>query len=954
MKTISLGTGVRLCIATFLLLTISFANAADFHWKSPVNGNFATPGNWDPAGPPTTSDSVIFDLGSAGYTVSNTFNTVDTVKLGNDTLEISGAFLHASNPSLPSVALGINAGDVANRSVSSFGIGGVNDAIGYAAQSQGSATLTEFSTWGSVNLYVGYAGIGSLALQSRSSAVATETVRIGALAGSQGTMTLDDGSSLTVTPPQDNSNALVVGVAGSGTLTVNSGTITVTNQMVVAQGANSQGAVTLDGANSTLTTPSSGNLSMSGLTIGYGGDGTFAINNGAQATIAGPLMIGRNGGSTSSLSVAGDDSVLKPPGFGNATIDSVTVGASGDGTLAVSAGGTAILGGAVVLGQQLGSKGSVTIDGASSLVDSLNAGSSKIESVTVGDLGQAKVAVTAGGVAKLSGPIVLGKSASGNGTVSVDGADSKLISGSSKITGLTVGGSGVGSLSVTAGGLMDIGAAVQIGQGAGSNGKVTVDGGASSFKFDSITIGGGGTGNLSINHGATSTTTKSIMMARDNGSSGGVTVDGGGSEFSFNGATIGAAGSATFAVAHGAQALSNQMLTLGRDVGSSGGVTVDGGGSKLTFLGATIGGSGAGTFELTAGATAVFASAVTLGVDVGASGTMNIDGGGSAMTDVPNLSNSVTVGFSGQGQVTIGHAGVLKSTSGGMMIAANAGSTGSVSVDGAGSNPTLLGNVPGYSESIVIGQGGSGSLSVTGGATVTSGQIEVGRFDAGQGSLLLDGAGTSLTITGSPNHSSSVNGSVEITGGALWSSNRVTIGSAPTGESSVTVDGANSQWKASSNIVLGSSGLPTSLTISNGGAVSTPGLSAFLGSTINIDGGTLTTQTLSTTSELINNGQILGAVTVNGGVMSGAGSVSGRVTVNSGVISPGNSPGTMTVGGVVFTDATFNLEMNSASGVAGGPIGWDLIASTLGAGFNNHLTIAPHFVDSRECGGRRG
>jgi hypothetical protein len=85
---------------------------------------------------------------------------------------------------------------------------------------------------------------------------------------------------------------------------------------------------------------------------------------------------------------------------------------------------------------------------------------------------------------------------------------------------------------------------------------------------------------------------------------------------------------------------------------------------------------------------------------------------------------------------------------------------------------------------------------------------------------------------------------------------------------------------------------------------------------------------VNNSGEFNNQGTVQGNVfNTAGGVITGSGAISGALTQTGGVISPGNSPGTLDVGSLSFAGGTLVIEMNSALGVAGGPVGWDLIAS---------------------------
>ena len=114
--------------------------------------------------------------------------------------------------------------------------------------------------------------------------------------------------------------------------------------------AGSTGAVTVDGASSTLTTASDfyvGNLGSATLTIS---------NGGTMSNVAG--FLGNQSGSTGTATVDGAGSIWT-------SID-LNVGTIGSGTLTIRNGGAVSNGGWAAIGAEAGSTGAVTVDGASS------------------------------------------------------------------------------------------------------------------------------------------------------------------------------------------------------------------------------------------------------------------------------------------------------------------------------------------------------------------------------------------------------------------------------------------------------------------------------------------------------------------------------------------------------------------------------------------------------------
>ena len=177
--------------------------------------------------------------------------------------------------------------------------------------------------------------------------------------------------------------------------------------------------------------------------------------------------------------------------------------------------------------------------------------------------------------------------------------------------------------------------------------------------------------------------------------------------------------------------------------------------------------------------------------------------------------SQVTVGNSNTGQLTILNGGVLNA--GYSFIAALPGSNGSVWVDGAGSSWT---NAAGF----MVGGQGVGQLAISRGATVTAGNDVIVGFKVGStGVVGIDGAGSQLMVNGGNFHiGRDGTAALSVTGGGNLSTLGVAtfIGSGTGGSGAVMVDGAGSSWTSDQGIYVGYSSTGT-LTVANGGLVST-------------------------------------------------------------------------------------------------------------------------------------
>lgn len=206
------------------------------------------------------------------------------------------------------------------------------------------------------------------------------------------------------------------------------------------------------------------------------------------------------------------------------------------------------------------------------------------------------------------------------------------------------------------------------------------------------------------------------------------------------------------------------------------------------------------------------------------------------------------------------------------------------------------------------------SLAVSGGGNVTFSQ-NANSFNAGS-SISVSGTGTSLTVTGAGS---------QLTATALTNSATLAVSAGST---------VNAPTISNSGLISVATGgqLATSGTIANSGSLQNSGAVSgnISGSGSVTNSGTITGN-LTTTGSVVNNGTITGNVSTTGaGVLSGSGAVSGAgLTANGGILAPGNSVGVFGGANWEFGQAgTFHFEINNATGTAGGPSGWDLLALT--------------------------
>ena len=187
-------------------------------------------------------------------------------------------------------------------------------------------------------------------------------------------------------------------------------------------------------------------------------------------------------------------------------------------------------------------------------------------------------------------------------------------------------------------------------------------------------------------------------------------------------------------------------------------------------------------------------------------GTATVSGAGSTW----NTTNQLEVGNFGQGTLLIESGGsVTAGTS--VFIGAEATGVGIVTVDGAGSSL-------GATFFALVGQSGQGTVNVTNGGDFTSNSGTLGANAGSSGTVTVDGVGSTWTIGGGGlSVASSGQGTLTIqNGGVVSSGSTIRFGEDTTGVGSAVVTGAGSSLTAVTSIVVGHVGTGT-LTISNQG-----------------------------------------------------------------------------------------------------------------------------------------
>ena len=438
--------------------------------------------------------------------------------------------------------------------------------------------------------------------------------------------------------------------------------------------------------------------------------------------------------------------------------------------------------------------------------------------IIIGETGSDTAAVLTTRLATLNAvAATIGDATGASGTLNVSGGTSYITGSSPTDTELIIGrnGNSTGTLNVSAGAHMYVtsgyGDSV-LGEYSGSHGSATITGSGSAWGPGGLSVGGSGDGTLNVTAGALVVGAYPAYVGRNAGSTGDVTVNGGGSTWTAYGDLfVGYHGTGMLSITGGGQVLSSQPTHIGSYVGYSGGIHRYG---ERRWRGVIVGSGGlivgyqaAGTLNITAG------GQVKSGGDYGegfigdyAAGTVTVDGVGSKWT----VNKVMQVGYAGNGNLSITGGGEVDANFDVFMAAFGGSSSGSATITGTGSKWMINGDLS-------VGFDGPGTLVVMDGGQVTD---SYAFLDSAVGSSSASVAGPDSKWTNTGDLSIGVNsgdGTLDINSGGQVSDNNAYMGSNQRA-AVVTVDGATSKWASSGTLYVGFDGTG-SLNVSGAGRV---------------------------------------------------------------------------------------------------------------------------------------
>ncbi|WP_449235455.1 Ig-like domain-containing protein [Azospirillum doebereinerae] len=770
-----------------------------------------------------------------------------------------------------------------------------------------------------------------------------------------GTITLPSG--LTV---RDGITFSFSDTTGSGTLTLQSNTLTLNGALTIDTGANDTlvvssvltgsgsliktgtGSLTLSGAtNSTgfsggitvsggdLAVDSDANLSRGTLTLDGGtlkavsSNSTFSIYNG--------VVLGSGGGG---VSLTTNQSLI----LAGAITGSGALTKSGDGTLTLTgtnsySGGTTISGtnSLYLMGGTLGS-GTVTLNSTLTIIGNAAIGNAFVlgGAATINNFN----AVTLSGL--LSGSDALTKT--GSGTLTLTGT-------SSTRTGAT--NVSAGTLAIASGANLGVGNTAMVSVGSGATLQVTsattIDNaidltGIATIQTDAdVTLSGALSGPGGLTKFGTGTLTlTSTSSTRTND----ITVSAGTLSIASD-ANLGVGSTGMVFLASGTTLQVTGATTIDNAINLLGGTTTIQADAAVTLSGAM---SGAGVLTKTGSGTLTLSStsSTRIGATTVSAGTLSIASDaslGTSNTDTVTLASGTTLQVTGA--TTINNAIAL---SGDATIQTDAAVTLSGALSGGGQALTKSG-----SGTLTLSNTGN-EAGLTAGVTVTAGTLAVADDDAlVGGTVTLNGGGLSITGATTIDNAIALSAAATITNSAA-----ATLSGALSGSGALTKAGAGTLTLSNT----GNSGASSTLTVT-GGTVAVASDSRLVGGAITLNGGNLSV----TGADTIDNAIALSAsATITSsaaatlsGVLGGSGALikagagtltltainthSGSVDVNAGGLtltggnSIGNSSAVTVAAGATLTLAGGGETIGSLAG--GGSV---VLGYTLTTGGNDAST----------------
>jgi T5SS/PEP-CTERM-associated repeat protein len=786
----------------------------------------------------------------------------------------------------------------------------------------GPSDNVDFNTAGGT--ITGNGSVGPFTIEPGAAGAWVFTGQITTPSGSiESTTSFTTGAVLTVTGSTDSNGYLPFGMTLNAPVTFDDATLA-SAAATLSVGA---GYSALAAAGASLTLQDGSSATVLGAVIGQGASGTLTVTGSSTFSTVANASLNTTSGTSGYLTIGQQSTTSNGTTDGNGTLivtsnGTVNVGSGfiigldqgSIGSATIASGGTiSAQGGYTTIGAEGGSFGSLVVSsggtfslGANSIAVGNQAGS--VGSLTVSSGGTFTVTEApqaANYVLEIGENATSGVFVNASGTVTVTGSGALLTTNDNPIA---VGLGGTGVLNVLSGGTVSAGttndatiAAISLGR-AGSA-TVNIAGPGSLLDLAGYFYAGRA-GDATINVTSSGSLVDTSISAGDfagigdGGSINGVFSDGGTASLNINtggSASFGADLIAGYNGDSGSISVSGGMLTVASALDLGGGSLASGGEGYLTV-------AGGGVVENTGGAI-TSAYQLTAGISAGTTGTILVSGPGSLVNEGPNAAR---IGDYGDGSLTVTDGGTFDAASPdsnlipAFLVGQYSGGSGSVLVSGAGSTLTASG----YTD---LGEGGTATVTIEDGAVFTGGQVSSGSTPA-ENFVIGGGNPTSNTETGSantPNFGGS--GLVEVlSGGTLSSLAGLRVGYR--GDSgTLIVSGGSSLAQAIASIRVGTANNPTNDRTGGNGTVLVEGGATLrsLGPHTSGTASVVIADTAGTTGSITVTGS--GSLLDAGGDRIDVGSEGGGTLLVSG-------GGTVSAGSTYYSDAEAGFSVGTSGG----------------------------------------
>lgn len=528
-RTKVLVRAVALSSVAGLAMSAGQAHGSILSWLNLAGGAASTAGNWSPAQVPAAADTLTFGLNS-NYTV--TFGSpvatsaAHTYKLGTVTLSLTSPNTVSGNWRVGDVS-----GDAATSTLATGVLTAGSITIGNAAGSTGTVNINDSDadlvTSGTGDIVVGAAGTGTVNVTAGGLLRSADDIVLGS-AGGDGTINV---SGFSISPLRFSNlqttaadGDIVVGNSSGtvSTLTVgNSGFVNCADDLQVGLVAGGSGVVNVSG-----TVSVSGDLQVgNNTTLTTAGSGTVTALSNGVINVTGAIRLGDTTSGSGTLTCRED---------GEISAHSIICDTNG-GFLNLLGGITRVNGGTLTAPNNL-----LAIDGAtgenpilrlqSNATCSLSAPIAPFRAITLGTTKRGILFVDSGSSLTVgSGDVLLGITPGSVGLLDFAGGTTGTFPASRKIT---VGDSGQGAVTLTSNASVSAGT-VELGATATGSGSLSLEGSSTLSLAGPLCIGGtgtlvGGVGEVIVNSGATvfaNAASDSVLVWHDGGS---LTVNAGG------------------------------------------------------------------------------------------------------------------------------------------------------------------------------------------------------------------------------------------------------------------------------------------------------------------------------------------------------------------------------------------------------------------------------------------